>query len=73
MNSLLPCPFCGSPMAFIDDGGGEPPVRLYVECRKCNARTDGRADQDVAVSLWNTRDGLTPGLAETLRRQKGAA
>jgi hypothetical protein len=49
---LLPCPFCG--------GDGRACIRgeVYtIECDTCRVSTNGCSSREVAVELWNHREG----------------
>lgn len=54
METLTPCPFCGSPALDIFEGGVGGPFAVVI-CRTCKAAGPEATDRAEAVTLWETR------------------
>lgn len=51
---LKPCPFCGAPPILERMGGVGSPYRT-IECSNCDCDIGFYPLEDLAVSVWNTR------------------
>lgn len=50
INSLKPCPFCGSKGIIM-----HTEKLIYIECRNCGCRTSDLCVEEVAIERWNRR------------------
>ena len=60
INDLLPCPFCGGAVRFVDlnSGPGMRPAttRMAIQCARCENAVDfGQRSMLKMKQLWNTR------------------
>ena len=59
---LKPCPFCGSPNAYLVHSDGArniPGIKFhFVKCPKCGARTQEFFKEYSAIIKWNMRASL---------------
>lgn len=66
MDDLKPCPHCG--WESIEVAYDSDPVRYFVRCQDCEARTGNHEKPSTAILAWNSRP--TPdaaGIVERLR------
>lgn len=54
MNSLKPCPFCGSEPK-IEVLGGPQSNHRTIQCTKCKCDLHWQITEDLAVAAWNKR------------------
>jgi Lar family restriction alleviation protein len=61
MTDLKPCPFCGGEAyqktAFPHDEDGLEMNLYIVGCKICDIEFSWLWDKEVAIRLWNTRNG----------------
>ena len=60
-DDLKPCPFCGGEASMSHGKTALGTIVIhYAECIDCAAMSEGVADENEAVRLWNTRISEAP-------------
>ncbi len=49
MKKIKKCPFCGGVATLVQY------INSYVQCKECLASTSTSYDEDIAITVWNTR------------------
>ena len=68
MSDLKPCNYCKNDDVIVCEYFSEYGASYYLQCRKCELKTNGYASKENAIKAWN--EGRTGGFYKPISKNK---